>query len=170
MKKLVWVVNQFEELFLGYALLIIALFTTLEVILRYVFGIGFDWGEELARYATILITFMGAGLCVKYGSHFSMEAMVQYAPNRIKHLLKILAHLVSTLVMAVVFYYSWVQIGRLHQFGATSPAMQIPMYIPYLPIGIFAAVIALRFFFQAVRHTNGLWHNLPFEGEKGGHA
>lgn len=171
MEKLIQVIGKTEELFIGYALLIIAVFTTVEVVLRYVFSIGFAWGEELARYTTILITFMGAGVCVKYGTHFSMEALVEYAPNRIKHLLKIFAHLISTLIMGVVFYYSWVQIGRLHQFGATSPAMGIPMYIPYLPIGIFAAVITLRFFIKAVKHTNGLLRNLPFNGEKeGGHV
>ncbi|MCF8095205.1 MAG: TRAP transporter small permease [Desulfobacteraceae bacterium] len=171
MKKLIYVIGKTEELFIGYALLIIAIFTTIEVVLRYVFHFGFDWGEELARYTTILITFMGAAVCVKYGTHFSMEALVEYVPNRIKHLLKVFAHLVSAFIMTVVFYYSWVQIGRLHQFGATSPAMQIPMYIPYLPIGIFACVITIRFFIQVVKHTNGLLRNLPFSGEKeGGHV
>ncbi|MGD9212277.1 MAG: TRAP transporter small permease, partial [Desulfobacteraceae bacterium] len=146
MKKLIQRLNKIEELFIGYALLLIALVTTIQVFLRYTFGIAYDWVDEGSRYMTILITFVGAGCCVKYGSHFGMDALLSYSPNRIKHLLKILANLVSTIIMAVVFYYSWIQIGKLHQFEATTPSLQIPMYVPYLPIGIFTAVIALRFF------------------------
>lgn len=169
MKKLIETVNKIEELFIGYALLTIALVATIQVFLRYVFGIAYDWVEEGARYMTILITFVGAGVCVKYGTHFSMEALVQYAPNRIKHLLKVVAHLISAVIMTVVFYYSWIQIGKLHQFGATSPSFQIPMYVPYLPIGIFTAVIALRFFIQAAKHCNAMMRNLPFESGKEAH-
>jgi C4-dicarboxylate transporter DctQ subunit len=166
MKKLIQRLNKIEELFIGYALLLIALVTTIQVFLRYTFGIAYDWVDEGSRYMTILITFVGAGCCVKYGSHFGMDALLSYSPNRIKHLLKILANLVSTIIMAVVFYYSWIQIGKLHQFEATTPSLQIPMYVPYLPIGIFTAVIALRFFIQVCKHTNGLIRNLPYNVEK----
>jgi len=166
MKNLIQRINQIEELFIGYALLLIALVATIQVGLRYAFGIAYDWVDEGSRYMTILITFVGAGVCVRYGAHFGMDALVQYVPSRVKHLLKALAHLVSALAMAVVFYYSWVQIGKLHQFGATTPSFRIPMYIPYLPIGIFTAVIALRFLIQACKHADALVRNLPF-GRRG---
>lgn len=169
MKKLVGIIIKAEELFIGYALLTVAVIATVQVFLRYTFDIAFDWVDEGSRYMTILITFVGAGVCVRYGSHFSMDALVQYAPNRGKHLLKFLANLVSALAMAVVFYYSWLQIERLHRFEATTPSLQIPMYIPYLPIGIFTLVISLRFLIQAIKHFDGLVHDKPFEAGKGVH-
>jgi len=169
MKNLIRRINKIEELLIGYALLGIALVATIQVILRYSFGIAYDWVDEGARYMTILITFVGAGVCVRYGAHFSMDALVQYVPNRMKHLLKLLANLVSTVIMGVTFYYSWVQIERLHRFEATTPSFQIPMYIPYLPIGIFTLVIALRFFIQTVKHARGLVRNEPFAEPGGKH-
>ena len=169
MKKIIQIFNKAEEMFIGYALLGIALVTTIQVFLRYLFGIAYDWVDEGARYMTILITFVGAGVCVRYGAHFSMDALVQYVPNRIRHLLKLLAHLISAVTLGVIFYYSWVQIGKLHQFGATTPSLQIPMYIPYLPIGIFTAIIALRFLAEAVRHALMMARNAPYSVKKGGH-
>jgi C4-dicarboxylate transporter DctQ subunit len=169
MKKLLEIVNKTEELFVGYALLAIAVVATVQVFLRYTFGIAYDWVDEGSRYMTILITFIGAGICVRYGAHFSMDALIQYAPNRIKHLLKMTANLVSALIMTVTFYYSWIQIGKLHRFEATTPSFQIPMYIPYLPIGIFTIVIALRFFIQAAKNAQGLIKNSPFRSEGGMH-
>lgn len=169
MKKLIGAVNKIEELFVGYALLAIAVIATVQVFLRYTFGIAYDWVDEGSRYMTILITFIGAGICVRCGAHFSMDALVQYSPNRIKHLLKMTANLVSGLIMTVTFYYSWIQIGKLHRFEATTPSFQIPMYIPYLPIGIFTLVIALRFFIQAAKSAEGLIKNAHFKSDGGMH-
>lgn len=167
MKKIIQRINTVEELFIGYTLLIIALVASIQVFMRYTFGIAYDWVDEGSRYMTILITFVGAGVCAKYGSHFCMDALVHYVSNRFKHLLKAAANLVSALIMAIVCYYGWIQIGKLHQFEATTPSLQIPMYIPYLPIGIFTAVIALRFLIKAIGHANGFVRNLPFSHEKG---
>ena len=169
MEKVLRNINRLEELAIGYALLLLAVVACIQVVLRYVFGMAFDWVDELSRYVCILITFVGAGVCVRYGTHFCMDAFVQFAPNRIKHLLKTLSNLVSALIMATAAYYGWVQIAKLARFGTTTPTLQIPMYVPYLPIGIFCAVIALRFLIQSLKHAKGLMWNTPFDARKGAH-
>jgi len=162
-RKFLRLVNNAEELFVGYLLLIIAFGATFQVIMRYGFNIAYDWFDEWARYLTILVTFVGAGLGVKYGTHFSMEALVQYVPDRFKHLLKVLANLVSCFIMAVVCYYAWVQIGKLYRFEVLTPATQVPMWIPYLPIALFSAVISFRFFLQAAKHGRAIARKEPFD-------
>jgi C4-dicarboxylate transporter DctQ subunit len=169
MKNLIQKMNTFEELFIGYALVLIAVVATIQVVMRYTMGIAYDWVDEGSRYMCIVITFVGAGICARNGSHFCMDALLQYVPNRFKHLLKVLANLVSALTLAVVCYYAWIQIEKLHRFEATTPSMEIPMYIPYLPIGIFTAVIALRFFIKTASHINGFFRNLPYSSDQGVH-
>ncbi len=169
MKKLSHKIYAFEELCIGYLLVFIATVATIHVIVRYTFGIAYDWIDECSRYMCILITFVGAGVCARKGSHFCMDALLQYVSNRSKHFLKVLANLVSTLTMAVVCYYAWIQIEKLHRFGATTPSLEIPMYIPYLPIGIFTAVIAVHFCIKTYSHIKGFIHNLPYKGDQGGH-
>jgi C4-dicarboxylate transporter, DctQ subunit len=163
MQKFWKIVNNIEELFLGYTLLVLAFGATYQVVMRYGFGIAYDWFEEWARYLTVLITFVGAGLGVKYGTHFSMEALTQYAPDRFAHLVKVMANLVSSFVMAVVCYFSWIQIGKLIRFEVLTPASQIPMWIPYLPIGVFSVVISYRFLMTAVKHWKDFLNRKPFE-------
>lgn len=167
MKKFIDGLNNIQELFIGYALLLIAFVATIQVFFRYTFGISFDWVDEGSRYMTILITFVGAGICISYDSHFCMDAIVQYMPPRGKHLLRALAMFISSLVMTVIFYYSWIQIGKLHKFGATTPSLQLPMYVPYLPIGIFTAVIALLFFVRGCKHLKGVFACNQEEPAKG---
>lgn len=157
MKNFIRRLNKIEELFIGYALLLIACIATIQVFLRYTFGISYDWVDEGSRYMTILITFVGAGICVRYGSHFCMDALVQYMPPRGRHLLRALAMFVSAAVMGVIFYFSWIQIAKLHRFGATTPVLHLPMYVPYLPIGIFTAIITARFFLQGCKSLGALF-------------
>ena len=161
-RKFLKLINNAEELFVGYLLLIIAFGATFQVIMRYGFNVAYDWFDEWARYLTVLVTFVGAGLGVKYGTHFSMEALIQYVPDQFKHLLKVIANLVSCFIMAVVCYYAWVQIGKLYRFEVLTPATQVPMWIPYLPIAVFSAVISFRFFVQSVKHGRAFARREPF--------
>jgi C4-dicarboxylate transporter DctQ subunit len=167
MKKFLKIVNNIEELFVGYVLLILAFGATYQVVMRYGFNTAYDWFEEWARYLTVLITFMGAGLGVKYGTHFSMEAVTQYSPDWLAHLLKVIANLVSGFVMAVICYFSWIQIGKLVQFEVLTPASQVPMWIPYLPIGIFSAVVSFRFLVESIRHGKSIAFKEPFKRARG---
>jgi C4-dicarboxylate transporter DctQ subunit len=167
MKKILNIINNAEELTVGYVLLVLAFGATFQVVMRYVFGIAYDWFEEWARYITVLVTFMGAGLGVKYGTHFSMEAVTQYAPDWLAHVFKVLSNLVAGLIMGVACYFAWIQIGKLMRYGVLTPASQVPMWIPYLPIGIFSAVIAFRFLMQSVKHAKSIACKEPFARGRG---
>lgn len=162
MKNIRLIITNIEELGVGYVLLVLAFGATFQVIMRYIFGVAYDWFDEWARYLTVLITFMGAGLGVKYGTHFSMEAFTQYAPDTLAHLLKVIANLISCIIMAVACYFAWIQIGKLMRFGVLTPATQVPMWIAYLPIGFFSVVISFRFLMQSVKHAQAMARREPF--------
>jgi C4-dicarboxylate transporter DctQ subunit len=163
MNDLITKLNKLEEGVLAYALLGIAVFTFVETVLRYTISYTFVWFNEAANYTIIFCTYLGASVGVKYGTHFSMEALTEYCPDKVSHLLKTLAYFLSG-VMAVLFvYYGTKHLFSLKSFGVTSSAMQIPMYIPYIPIPLFSISIAFRFFALSYRHFNSFRKGEPFE-------
>ena len=163
MNDLLTKLNKFEEGVLAYALLGIAVFTFVETVLRYSISYTFTWFNEVANYTIIFCTYLGASVGVKYGTHFSMEALTEYCPDKVSHLLKTLAYFLSG-VMAVLFvYYGTKHLFSLKSFGVKSSAMQIPMYIPYIPIPLFSISIAFRFFALSYRHFNSFRKGEPFE-------
>ena len=93
MSKILRILNNIEELVLGFTLLGLAIFVFIQVVLRYGFHFAYSWAEELGRYMTIFFTFLGASLGIKYGTHFSVEALVQYLPRRYFHLVKAVVNL-----------------------------------------------------------------------------
>ena len=149
MKNFLRTLGHIEEMAVGGLLLLLAVGTTIQVFTRYFLGMTFDWFDEGSRYLLVFVTFAGAGMAVKYGAHFSMEAVTQYAPPRLAAALRILANLLSAAVMLVIAWYGWEQTALLARYGMTTASLSMPMWVAYLPIPVFGATIALRFLLRA---------------------
>ena len=161
MSKILRILNNIEELVLGFTLLGLAIFVFIQVVLRYGFHFAYSWAEELGRYMTIFFTFLGASLGIKYGTHFSVEALVQYLPDRYFHLVKAVVNFTCGLFFLVVIYFAWLQITKLHKYGALTATLRIPMYVPYIPIPLFSLTIASRFFYHCYMHAIDFIKNEP---------
>jgi C4-dicarboxylate transporter DctQ subunit len=149
MKNFLRTLGHIEELAVGGLLLLLAVGTTIQVFTRYFLGMTFDWFDEGSRYLLVFVTFAGAGMAVKYGAHFSMEAVTQYASPRMAAALRALANLLSAAVMLVIAWYGWEQTALLARYGMTTASLGMPMWVAYLPIPVFGATIALRFLLRA---------------------
>jgi C4-dicarboxylate transporter DctQ subunit len=161
--QLVKKLNKIEEGALGLALLGLAALTVLETALRYTVSYTFSWFGEFANYTMIFLTYLGAAIGVKYGTHFSMDALAEYLHDRASHLLKASAYSLSGLVCILFVYYGTVHLIKITSFGVKSPAMQLPMFIPYLPIPVFSLTMGFRFFILSFKHFRGFLKNEPFE-------
>jgi C4-dicarboxylate transporter, DctQ subunit len=155
--------NKIEEGFLAFALLAIALLTFVETALRYTISYTFPWFGEFANYSMIFCTYLGASIGVKYGTHFSMEALTEYCPDRASHLLKAAAYLLSGVTTMLIVWYGTLHLLKLKAFGVKSSAMQLPMYIPYIPIPLFCVSMSFRFFTLSFKHWRSFLRHEPFE-------
>lgn len=163
MKKVVENLNLFEEGVLAFTLLGLAVLTFVETALRYSISYTFPWFNEFANYMMIFCTYLGASVGVKYGTHFSMEAVTEYASDRVSHALKVVANLFSALITLVFCYYGVMHIQGLMKFDVKSSAMQIPMYWPYIPIAVFSVVMSFRFLALSWKHVLSLKKGEPFQ-------
>jgi C4-dicarboxylate transporter DctQ subunit len=164
MKTLMRVLNRLEEGTLAFTLLGLALLAFIQVFLRYVFGHSFTWFEELSRYAGVFMTFLGASLGVKYGTHFSMDFFIKKTGPRAGHIINAITCLGSSALFFTLSHLGLQHAIKLNKFGVKSAAMQIPMAIVYLPIAVFSFTMALRFLIRSVRHAGYL------AGKGDGHA
>jgi len=75
----------------GSALVFSTLLTFAGVILRYLFGISYEWNEELCRYSMIVIVYLWAGSMVRKNQHISFTLFSDHlkATGRFLHRLAI---------------------------------------------------------------------------------
>jgi len=116
----------------------------LQVFLRYVMKASLPWSEELARYLMVWIGLMGASLALHEGRHVGVTLVV----DRTRGLLR---KVLTGIALVAVLWFLWLMLfegTRLVQniWQQRSPAMNLPMVIPYaaIPLGaIFMMVQAL---------------------------
>ncbi len=146
MKRVLSFLHKTEELTLSLTFLGLALVAVVQVFCRYALDISFTWFEEAGRYVGIFATFLGAGLGVRYGAHFAMDLLVSNANPTVRRILQVGIGLLCGSAMLILTRYGFDLVVKNYNFGNTSAAMQMPMYIAYLPIPVFTAVMALRFY------------------------
>lgn len=139
-----------EKAVLVWTILGLAIVGFVQVVTRYVFNYSFTWYEELGRYLGVFVTFLGAAAGVKSGSHFVMNLFVLKLGRPWQQLLRGFTSFLSGSFCLLVVFYSLKVVSRLYGYEATSPTLEIPMYLAYLPIPVFSLVMAVRFYHDAV--------------------
>lgn len=138
--------GRLEEWTLVFILLALALVSFVQVVCRYLLGFSFTWMEEITRYSSVFIAFLGAAIGVKYGTHFSMVFLYErLGSDKIRQLLLLFVNLVCCAVLLVVAWYGWEQAMKLKRFGTLTAVLRLPKYIIYLPIPVFSVIMAVRF-------------------------
>ncbi len=128
--------------------LIVALMATMtalvfvNVVARYGFGVSYGWAVELSRFAMIWVTFLGAGLALRYGQLVSVDVLQTALPPAGRRFLRwvvallVLAFLLALLWLGILFVaFSWQN---------QTPVLRWPKGIPYLAVPLGAGFLILH--------------------------
>lgn len=148
--------DRVENLTLVWTILGLAFIGFIQVITRYMFNYSFTWFEELGRYLGVFIAFLGASMGVKSGSHFTMDLLVSKMKQPWQSMVKTFTATLSAAFFFIVAFYSWKIVIRMYGYETTSPTLEIPMYIAYLPIPVFSGFMGVRFLMNGIHCAKGL--------------
>lgn len=125
----------FAKLALVFLSAVMAVTILLQVFLRYVVKASLPWSEELARYLMVWIGLMGASIAVHEGRHVGVSLLVDRTRGALRKA-------VTGIAMCGVLWFLWLMLSEgirlvLNIWQQRSPAMNIPMAIPYaaIPLG-----------------------------------
>lgn len=91
----------------GISILILMLFTTVDVGMRAVFGSGVAGSIEITQVALVAIVFAGMMSAELSKIHVRTPLLTERLPNRAAFALKLFGSFISALVVAWATYYSW---------------------------------------------------------------
>jgi len=109
------------------------------VVLRLTTDHSILWVEEVSRYLMIWLTFLGAGLVLRYGGHIGIDTLQEKFPRQAPWIRAVI--FVVVLAFFIVMLWLGVRYAML-TWSQTTPVLQIPIGAVYLamPIG-FALMI-----------------------------
>lgn len=126
-------------------LLLITFILCFNVIARYIFGFSIKWAEELANYTIIYITFLGAVVCLPYGMHISMDAVVDKLGEKGRFYLGKVNMIIGAFFSFCLALFGYELVYFVFTRGQVSPAMMVPMVVPYMAIPTASILMGFEF-------------------------
>jgi len=146
---------------LGLVLLAMIALSFYNVVSRYVFRESLLWADEIAVFALIVSTWIGAVACAWRGLDIRMNIVFDMLPAGLRRPLALLQQLAIVVLCGWVAWLSWGYVARIARVGMTSDSARIPMWPIHsaltLSLALIAAVAAIRLVrlvFGASEHLN----------------
>lgn len=129
------------------AILLIALFTFYDVLMRYLWNSPTVWVTEITIYMLQFLVFIPAGMLVIEGSHLRVTVWIESLSGRARRAAESVSTALILPYAAVLVWYGWSYTQRALDRDILSPTLlQVPMWIIYMMIpagGILMIVGAL---------------------------
>lgn len=127
----------FEHLLvLGLAVMATMVFAN--VVLRYAFNSGITLTEEVARFLFVWLTFIGAVVALRKGTHLGMDTVVSRLPRGGKVAFYVASQLLMLGCCALLWVGCWQQ--TVVNLGNHAPVSGLPMAVLYA-VGLVSAVL-----------------------------
>lgn len=138
-------VEKMIEPVIAVALLFITIMLFSNVIGRYVFGVSLKWAEEMTNYIIIWITFLGGVVCLRKGMQITMDAFVLQLKGSMQIFVTRLTNGLGLLFSLATVWLSYKLVMMVLPTGQVSPAMMVPMFIPYLVLPVSGLLMAMEY-------------------------
>lgn len=139
-----------EEVFLVFTLVAMVLLIFMQIIGRYIFGAAPSWTEELARYIHVWQVWVGASFAVKKGEHIRIEAFRNLFNQLGRKIMDTISIAIWFSLSVFLAIYGTDLVLMSFQNGQTSPAMQLPMWLPFAAIPLGGIGMSIRLIQQLV--------------------
>ncbi len=115
----------------------------IEVVRRFVLSFSSIWGEEIARFAFIYLTWIGASAGVKNRAHIRIDVMYSWVPEQHHVWLYLLADVATMAFAVVAFYYSLIPIMTSLQFDNVTDGLRInrTFFLVAVPLGFAMTMV-----------------------------
>ena len=139
MERISDIINRCTEVAVFIIISAMAFDVFIEVIFRYVVLLPLFWTEEFARYCLVWSSLLAAGIALKRGQHIAMAFFAERFPERIRALAALGGDFFVATMLAVILWGGiYLVILTRHQL---SPAMRLPMSLPYMAIPMGSAIM-----------------------------
>ena len=139
-KKVIQWVDDKLEVFIGAVFLaLMVVFTTLQIVGRYLFSTPFPWTEEMTRYMFVWMVFISIGYAVKTGEHIRITFVRSLLRPGLRLYLDILCN-----ILCFGFSVIFALLARILCFRQTAVSLPIPMWLLYLVMPLGFLLVCLR--------------------------
>ncbi len=148
MKTITKLINNISNV-LGYisglVLILAAIITTYDVVLRATVGGHTVWGLEMSQYSLLFATFMGAAFSLKERSYICVDFIITRLDKKRKFFIEIINSILIVILFSWLCYLSFSMTYQYFLKGwTTSTPMKIKLYLLILIISVGTGMVILQ--------------------------
>jgi TRAP-type C4-dicarboxylate transport system permease small subunit len=125
-------------------------------------SIRFFWVEEIGEYALAWLTFIGAAIGIRRGTHFAVHIVVDRFPAGLRRVVFLVHYLILAAFGALVAVYGW-QVSELNS-QSFSPALDLNLRWLYLASVVGGVLIVV----YSMATLGDVWRGRPVPGSAEG--
>lgn len=137
----------------GYVLMVVVGFA--QVVFRFVLAQPLSWSEELVRYVFVWSVFLTAALAFNSGLHIRIDFLTERYPPRVRRAATLLSWVCTIAAVGILLVLGVELAGSPSVRLQKSPAMEIPMTVPYAAIPVGSAMMMVNVLRAAWRSWKG---------------
>ena len=112
---------------------------------RYTQFFSMFWGEEVARYIMVYLGYLGIALAMKRRAHIGVSALTDMVKSKTgKRIVLVVQALVILTFCGIISAFLFTIIGKQFVIGQTSPALELPIWVPYGAVPLGMILLAVR--------------------------
>lgn len=143
MKKVLKFLQGIENIIMLITFTIMVFASFAQVVNRNFLKLPITWFEEAAVYCMIYMVLIGTEIGLRDGTQVAVTAVVDRFHGKFRSLIDIISKAIVVVFSATIFYSSMGMLEMQIRTGQTSPALKLPMSVPYAAITISFGIIAV---------------------------
>jgi len=169
------ILHRLEENIIAFLLVAMTLLVFTDVVLRFGFGSGFLWSQELTLYLSAWFVLFGISYGLKVGAHIGVDAVVKLFPTHIQRVISALAVILCLGYCSLFFYGAWIYLQKMYMLGIGMEDIKFPMWFthvfseetletwridpedPLLPLWISQSILLIGLTLFSIRLLELLW-------------
>ncbi len=138
------IINGIEEAIIALLLAVMTLLVFFEVVLRFGFGTGLMWAQELTLHLSAWLVLFGVSYGIKVGSHIGVDALVKILPDMARRVVGGIAVAACLFYTGLFIKGSWVYLAKMQKIGIELDDMPVPKWVAHSILLIGMVLIAIR--------------------------
>jgi len=149
------IINSIEESIIAILLAAMTLLVFVEVVLRFGFGQGIMWAQEVTLHLSAWLVLFGVSYGIKVGSHIGVDALVKIMPSGVRRVISSIAVIACLTYCGLFMKGSWVYLSKIQMIGIEMEDLPIPKWIAHSILFIGMVLMAIRLLILLVNILTG---------------
>ncbi|SDY77254.1 C4-dicarboxylate transporter, DctQ subunit [Proteiniborus ethanoligenes] len=149
------ILRKIEQYLIGTLLLAITFILFINVVLR-IFGLSFEWAEEVARYGIVWVTFIGSSVCIYKGAHIGVDAITMILSQKGKKILSLIVYLIAIIFTVIFTHQSFLITMRVIETKQLSSTLELPMAYVYAAMPVGGVLMGIRYIQEIISSVKAL--------------